>query len=146
MATVLLFAFYAIFMCGDSQNVLLVTANVVPSSPIRVTLMMEALRFSETSVITRATRRNVLEDGILERAYVPLHMGMFSQCSVYHTSTHHSSGSRSAAIWDVTPFSPVNFFLHVTCVPPSWTLEVETVHRSKTSTSFQQTTRCHDSS
>jgi hypothetical protein len=33
----------------------LVTANV-PSSPIFVTLMMDALRFSETSVLTRATR------------------------------------------------------------------------------------------
>jgi hypothetical protein len=33
--------------------------NVVPSSPILVTLMMEALRSSETSVLTRATRRNI---------------------------------------------------------------------------------------
>jgi hypothetical protein len=31
------------------------TANVVPSSPILVTLMMEALRSSETSVLTRVT-------------------------------------------------------------------------------------------
>jgi hypothetical protein len=35
---------------------LLVKANVVPSLPILVTLMMEALRSSETSVLTRATR------------------------------------------------------------------------------------------
>jgi hypothetical protein len=38
---------------------LLVTANVVPSSLILVTQMMEEIRSSETSVLTRATRHHI---------------------------------------------------------------------------------------
>jgi hypothetical protein len=44
---------------------LLVTADVVPSAPILVTPIMEAPCTSETSVLTRTTRRNNPEDGIL---------------------------------------------------------------------------------
>jgi hypothetical protein len=62
-----------------SLRLLLVTANVVPSLEILVTLMMVALYSSETSVLTSATGPLIPEDDILYsnrrenlKSYIPL--------------------------------------------------------------------------
>jgi hypothetical protein len=49
----------------NSMLHLLVTANVVPRSPILVILMIEAIRSSDTSVLTYVTRGHILEEYIL---------------------------------------------------------------------------------
>jgi hypothetical protein len=75
---------------------LLVTASLIPSSPILVNLMMEAIGSSEMSVITRATRRISSEDGIV------------------HKTTTSSIWFRNCAwlcIRRNTPFCYCNFFI-----------------------------------
>jgi hypothetical protein len=66
-----------VFLCSVLR--LLITANVVPNSPILVTLTVEALRSSETSVLTRVTWRNSPEDGIL-------HLSNCSKTEMYHVN------------------------------------------------------------
>jgi hypothetical protein len=81
---------------------LLVTANVVLSSQILVTMMTEALHSSETSALTRTTRRNIPEYGILQshrrenlKCYIPsackIHFVNYKPRSILlHTNNYKS--------------------------------------------------------
>jgi hypothetical protein len=48
-----------------SVHQLLVIANIVPSSPIGITFMMEGINSSEALIFTRDTERHNPEDGTL---------------------------------------------------------------------------------
>jgi hypothetical protein len=94
-----------------SLLLLLVTANIAPSSPILVTLVMEAIRFSETSILTRAI--SIKSAGYYRcanRSVMALRPGVSSDqrpdvkaCSRRTASALHllerASESRAAASW-----------------------------------------------
>jgi hypothetical protein len=77
----------------SSVRRLLVTASVVPSSPSLVTLIKEALSSSETSGLTRATRRDIPEDVILQRNFHMRSQSVFTlvRISLFHLLLYPSS-------------------------------------------------------
>jgi hypothetical protein len=79
--------------------------SVVPSSPILVTLMREALSSSETSVLTRVTQCNIPEDVILHS----------------HRRENLKSYIRNNVSWCLeTKFTKIRRVVTYACIAASW--------------------------
>jgi hypothetical protein len=112
-------------------SVFLMAANV-PNSPILVTLIMEAIRSSETSVLTRVTRRHIPDDGVLHSHHRENQKSyMIKRCC----SRHHID-SLSLSATPVDNLHAVVLAMKYTYLDISWHLWLATVSSAEHATQF----------
>jgi hypothetical protein len=92
---------------------LLVTANIFLSSQIHVTLMIDAIRSSELSVLTRATRHNIPEDILHSHRCENLKSHIALLCFSQHSALVHNYYKPS--LWPKTYIKTNNINEHKVC-------------------------------
>jgi hypothetical protein len=78
--------------------------DAVPSSPILVTFVLQVIRSSETSVLTRATRRKIPKEIILH-CHRQEHFKFYTLIDIYYVrfEVFTAVTMKNGVFWDVTP-------------------------------------------
>jgi hypothetical protein len=98
-----------------SSGMLLHKANVIPCSPILLTLMIEALRFFETSVLATAIMRNIPEYAILRSNfdYIELVLCLILEVCFQFTSCLKSTILHRSYSYGMHLISEISIYIYI---------------------------------